>query len=173
MTLCIAAECDYEGTPAIVLCCDWRAQTTESASGFEVGRDDALKLREIGPWSILVSGNPNDAKDLIAKCKKPIKDFSEKEINPDDSDIAISELQTQLRFAAQSRKQEIVHHYVAMSFGKSYDDFLKITRPENVTDFHNDIWSGIRRLHLGTDLLICGFCGERERSQWGIGVGDE
>lgn len=158
MTLCIAAECDYKGTPAIVLCCDWRAQTTESASGFEVGRDDARKLREIGSWSILISGNPDHAKDLIAKCKQPIKEFSEKEIDPDNPEVAISEFQTQLRLAAESRKREIVHHYVAMSYGKNYDEFLKSTRPENVTDFHNDIWSGIRRLNLGTDLLICGFC---------------
>ena len=160
MTLCIAAECEYKGTPAIVLCCDWRAQTTESGSGFEVGRDDARKLREIGSWSILVSGNPDDAKDLIAKCKKSIKDFSEKEVDPDNSEVAISELQTELRLGAESRKQEIVSHYVAMFYGRPYDEFLRATRPENVTDFHNDIWEGIRRLHLGTDLLICGFCGD-------------
>ena len=100
---CIAAECEYTGTPAIVLCCDWRAQTTESGSGFEVGRDDARKLREIGSWSILVSGNPDDAKDLIAKCKKSIKDFSEKEVDPDNSEVAISEFQTELRLGAESR----------------------------------------------------------------------
>lgn len=158
MTLCIAAECNYKGTPAIVLCSDWRAQTTESVSGFEVGRDDARKLREISSWSILISGNPDDAKDLIAIRKKPIKEFSEKEVDPDNSDVAISEFQTQLRLAAESRKREIVHHYVAMSYGKDYDEFLKATRPENVIDFHHDIWSGIGRLHLGTDLLICGFC---------------
>jgi hypothetical protein len=35
VTLCVAAECDYEGAPCVVLCCDWRAQTGAEGSTLE------------------------------------------------------------------------------------------------------------------------------------------
>jgi hypothetical protein len=53
VTLCIAAECEHKGAPAIVMCCDWQSRTGNEVQGF-VNADDAYKLREVKSASALL-----------------------------------------------------------------------------------------------------------------------
>lgn len=110
MTLCIAAECDYEGRPAIVLCCDWRAQTGAEGAPL-IGTDDAYKLRQRGAATILIAGHPTSADELLTACRPAIDEFTKAPITR-DFDLVIDKFLTSLRKSAASKKRDIAHHFI-------------------------------------------------------------
>jgi len=158
VTLCIAAECTH-GDPAIVLCCDWRAQTGSEGS-LLIGTEDVYKIREFGEdMAVMIAGNPSDAHELLTACKGAIQRFGEVEIKPEDVDIAVAAFQSELRTAAAKRKEEIINTFLLNSIGMTRNEFIK-TRDSDFTDVHRDLWAQVRQLNLGADLLICGFCAD-------------
>jgi 20S proteasome alpha/beta subunit len=165
MTLCIAAECEIKDgslkLPAIVLCCDWRAQTGHEG-GALVGADDAYKIKKIdNEMYALLAGNPSDARELITACKTATNNFiAEARIATiDDVDVVVREFQIALRTAAGLRKAEIIENHVLNRFGASYKEFRHTPRDQQ-TEFHSHIWSEIQLLNLNADLIFCGFCAE-------------
>jgi hypothetical protein len=157
VTLCIAAECDCAGSPAIGMCADWRAQTG-STGGPLIGTEDAYKIRDLGCMSVMISGRPSDAQQLIAACKDAVNRFGENASNA-DSDLVIARLQKDLRHAAGKRKQEIIEDFVLQNVGIPYGDFRQI-RTEHWNEAYAHVWDLVRRLDLGADLIFCGFCGD-------------
>ena len=147
MTLCIAADCDFEGQPAVVLCCDWRAQTGSVNSAL-IGADDVYKIRQRGAATVLLAGNPTSADELLTGCKGAIEEFTRKGTGV-DSDLAMNEFLEGLRKAAALKKIELIRHLVPMRMGMTFDDFKEL--PPND---HIEVWGEIRDLTLGADLII-------------------
>lgn len=143
----MAAECDYEGRPAIVLCCDWRAQTG-TEGGPLIGTDDAYKLRQRGAATILIAGHPTSADELLTICRPAIDEFTKAPVTR-DFDLVIDKFLTSLRKAAARKKRDLADHFIEMNFGMTFDE-LK-TRPYD--DFV-EIWSKVATLTLRADLII-------------------
>jgi hypothetical protein len=68
-----------------------------------VGSEDVDKIREIGPYTALVSGQETSADELLTLCDKSIREFSQ--TLPQASDIAVTEFLAKLR-AHAARAQE-------------------------------------------------------------------
>jgi hypothetical protein len=150
VTLCIAAQCEFQDSPAAVLCFDWRAQTGDPAH-LLVGTEDNYKLREIGAASVLLAGRPTMAIELLTKCSDALRklmDAAGGSPAPED-DLLVSELLQELREKARERKGQIVRDHVGMTLGLSFEEF-KAMSPDS---FH-ETWSEIKSLNLGADLLI-------------------
>ena len=124
VTLCIAAECEHEGAPAIVMCCDWQSQTGNAVQGF-VNADDAYKLREVKSASALLDGSPTMADALLASCRGAISEFIGSASGP-DSDLATDRFLRNLEAGASSRKTAIIDHHVRMRLGMEYADLRRI-----------------------------------------------
>jgi hypothetical protein len=152
MTICIAATCEHEGIPALVLCTDTRAEKGLAdifLSELKIGSEDADKVRHIGKdFAALVAGQPTKADELLAKFDDPIFRFERVTPN-EDSDIVITSFLEDLRKAARDRKREIVEHYVGMNTAfSSFDDFASKGRAI-LSDSHcNRIWEDIRSIGL-------------------------
>jgi 20S proteasome alpha/beta subunit len=159
MTLCIAAECWHEEKPCIAMCCDTRA---ERGGLFHelVGSDDVEKIRQIGPFTALLSGSETAADELLTLCNRPIRNFSRTPASPAESDEVITDFLKQLRQRAAERKKDLIDHHLRMSLGLSFEEFLN-THRNKLHDVHaRDIWNQIEHIDLETDLLICGFSGD-------------
>lgn len=157
MTLCIAATCQHENMPAIVLCSDSRAEHGIYLSELRVGSEDADKIRWIGDFSAMLSGLPTKADELLTQCDQAIREFSKTQPNV-DSDIVITSFFEQLRKAARSRKRQIVEHHIAMSTAfNDYEDFISKAKSTLSESHYNRIWEEIRSLGLGAEVIIAGF----------------
>lgn len=150
MTLCIAAECEHEGYPAIAMCCDWRAQTGASGDAALVGTEDVYKLREWKCATAMLAGIPTKAKELAAACRIATEQFAEKAANPNDFDLQINGFLEGLRQAVRKRKEEILSHFIGMKLGISLTGFQKLP-----SDNYLDTWAEVNRQTLGADILIC------------------
>lgn len=158
MTLCIAGECEHAGKPAIVLCCDWRAQRGTEFKEL-VGSDDVNKIREIAEsTSALLAGSETEADRLLTACDPAILKFCATPVNL-DSDIVITDLLRGLEKAAEDRKAEIIKHHVRMAQGIEYDELRK-TPKDCLSDLDDEILHSIRGLTLGADVIIATFSDE-------------
>jgi len=158
MTLYIAAECQYLDRWTVVHCCDSRQ---EKGGLFEelIGSEDATKIRSVGSAQLfhaLLSGIPTKCTDLITGCRRAIEEYA---MSPGgvNSDLEISQLLESLRSAAAKRKKEIINHHVEMALGLSLQEFLNTGRDKFTVDHYNQLWSEIRNLDLGADLIFSGF----------------
>lgn len=151
MTLCIAAECEWEAKPAIAMVCDWRAQTGDISQPHGlIGSEDVYKLREFGPVTVMLAGNHSLANELYLACRPVIREFIDiAPKDPNSFDLVINSLQHKLRVVAAEKKIERVQTFVPMRAGMPFDDFKKLSTSE-----HADVWNDIRNLNLGADLLI-------------------
>ena len=150
MTLCIAAECEYRGFPAIVLLADSRSQTGNIAQpDLMIVSDDANKVREFKKTTVLLAGSHARAFELSTACKPAIQEFTETDTKAEDLDIAVTDFLQKLRVAARAKKREIVQNFVENSTGIPHSDFIKLP-----SDNYLETWNDIRRLNLGADILI-------------------
>jgi hypothetical protein len=160
MSLCIAAECTHEAKSAIVLCCDWRAERGRIYQEL-VGSEDVDKIRwiERTPFSAMLAGSETKADELLTACDEVIRKFSE---TPEDinSDLEITRFLENLRKVARARKREILEHYVGMTLGISYEDFLNTAQRRFTEAQYVDELERIRHLGLGAEVIICGFHGD-------------
>jgi 20S proteasome alpha/beta subunit len=155
VTLCIAAEGQYNGTPCIAMLCDTRA---ERGGVFQelVGSEDAEKIREIGSVTALLSGNETDADELLTLCESAVRIFAAS-VPIDESDLTITNFLSSLREAATARKKTLVDHHLGMMISMSFDEFVKRHRSEFTESHGSDIWNQIQQLDLGADTILCGF----------------
>lgn len=161
MTLCIAAECWLGKTPCVVSCCDTRA---ERGGVFQelVGSEDVDKLRDLGPMTALLSGDPTAADRLLSLCEETINNFSSSRASTDDFDIEITKYLKGLESAAERRKGEIVDHHLEMTLRMPYKDFVKDHRSALAETHSREIWNEIKLIDLATDTVFCGFSGSDE-----------
>jgi hypothetical protein len=146
----MAAECEYRGKPAIVVCADWRGQTGDiTQPDSMIGSEDTGKIRDIRGATVLLSGKHGKAVELSAACKNVIRDFTQTQIDQDDLDIAITNFMGKLRRVAAERRTDLIHRFVLNSTGLTHAEFVKLP-----TDQYLEVWHGIRQLNLEADLLI-------------------
>jgi len=154
VTLCIAAECeigDASGnTPAIAMCCDWRAQTGAAESPTLIGSEDVYKMLNWKGATAMLAGVPTKARELAAECRVPTEQFFQKAVDPMNFDLIVNELLEDLRTAVRKRKREIIRHFVETKLGISVNEFQKLP-----SDNYLDTWSEYKGLSLGADILIC------------------
>ncbi len=151
MTLCIAAETIFQGEPIIAMCSDRRRQTgLPHDSSSLIGSDDSYKLLDWFGVTAMLSGVPTMARELAAMCRKPAQSFWGKSNDASNFDLAVNELLEQLRSVSRLRKRQILTHFVEMKLGVTLEEFHKLPQ-EN----YLDMWSEIRGLTLGSDILLC------------------
>jgi 20S proteasome alpha/beta subunit len=152
LTLCIAAECDLDGEPALLFCCDAREQT--GSAGLLIGTDNSNKVRTVGDAIVLLAGIPTMADELIMNCVEAIEAFA-KHSDQTDSDISITAFFEKLRSIARKRKTAIIAHHVEMRTGITFADFRLLQRGNFL-----EVWHEVDELTLGADLLIGCFADE-------------
>lgn len=161
MTLCIAAEFLHEDKWAIAHCCDRRV---EKGGVFHelVGSEDADKMhrfrRTKGLFHALIAGVPTRASDLLASSRQPIAEYDSAE-GTLDSDLEMQQLLDSLRKIAAERKRLIISHHLDMAIGISLEEFLKTGKERFTHEHQSQLWSEIRNLDLGADLIFSGFHG--------------
>jgi hypothetical protein len=157
MTLCIAAECNEKGNPAIALCRDWQAQKGAITS------DDAYKQRDVDEGEhacrVLIAGVPTRADHLLLACEPAIREFFKKDSRK-DTDIDGDKLLQDLRAATKLVRREYVNNWVAATLNMEFDDFLKHGRHDFHESHYTEIWETIRRFDLGAELIITLFDAE-------------
>jgi len=150
VTLCIAAECEYAGRPAIAMCADWRAQTGNIAEPETmIGTEGAYKLREFRRATVMLAGD-HRAAELAIACKTAIRDFTENAYEPNDVDIHINEFMSKIRLITDKRKMEMKQRVAVDLTGMNHSEFVKLPREQ-----FPDVWNAIQRTNLGADILIC------------------
>jgi hypothetical protein len=150
VTLCIAAECEYLGKPAIAMCSDWRSQTgNPNTPELMTGVDDLSKTREYGRATVMLAGPYSMAFQLATVCKTAIRDFATTEVARADIDLAVDAFMRQLEQVAASRKMDLVRTFIENTTGLTQREFIALPKDE-----HSDIWREIRYLNLEADLLI-------------------
>jgi hypothetical protein len=140
MTLCIAAECEHEGAPAVVLCCDWRGET-------EVVTIEIDKIRWIGDWSVLLAGDVTRADELVGEYEREFA--TSPFVGP------VYDLIERFKKPAQRQKRKLIEEHVALSLGISYGDFLNYGKQWFTDTIYYETYNEIRRLSLDADLILC------------------
>jgi len=157
MTLCIAAECNEDRSPAIVLCRDWQAQKGAITS------DDAYKQRDVDEnglgCRVLISGVPTRADHLLLRCEPCIREFMRK-TNAESTDLDSDKLLQDLKEAAKIVRREYVNNWVAMTLNMEFDDFRKHGRNELLESHYHEVWHTIKHYDLGAELIITLFDAE-------------
>lgn len=156
MTLCIAAECNRLGTPAIVLCRDWQAQKGSLTS------DDADKQRDVDEGCrVLIAGAPTRADHLLTQCEPAIRTFMQK-CDPNTTDLDTDQLLQDLRKVTKAVRKELVDDWVFRTLNMEFDEFRKNGRHDLLESHYHDIWESIRRFDIGAELLITLFDAEND-----------
>jgi hypothetical protein len=149
VTLCVAAECEYQTKPAIAMCCDWRAQTGAESSVL-IGSEDVYKMIEWSRATAMLAGHPTDGKELAASCRVATEKFASAAVNPHDFDLAINDFLQELRVIAIARKKQLLEHFIGMRLGGSLQEFLALP-----SENYLDTWAEFRQQTLGADILLC------------------
>lgn len=144
MTLCIAAICEEEKHPKIVVCTDWRQES------YLVHSETADKLRLLPHgWSALIADTANRDEELVALYEKDFMGISKFEFAND------AELFAAMKKPAQQYKANLANEYISHMLGMSYAEFLKADNiPEEFVTKRLDEVSNIK---LGAALILSGF----------------
>jgi hypothetical protein len=141
MTLCIAAACEHEGKPAVVLCSDWHGETEVA------GAETTDKFRWVKDgWPSLIAGNVSKADELVESYERHLEKKNLTRLN------VIQELKTPLH----QRKAELADEYVQRLLGISYREFLQNGKDQLPSEFFQQTLSAITGLGLECELIIAG-----------------
>lgn len=146
MTLCIAAACQHEGKPAIILCAD-----CQGSYGEYIKDDSQTKIRNMGNARLMFAGSESAADETVILLT-PI--FEAYDLLPKDSkdfDLRINKLLSDIRKALQIRKAEITRHRLAIDYNVSKDgfDFFQFSELERTAMLEK-----IKKEGLGASLII-------------------
>jgi hypothetical protein len=148
MTLCIAAECNREGTPAIVLCRDWQAQKGSLTS------DDAYKQRDVDEGCrVLIAGSPTRVDYLLTRCEPAIRAFMKKR-DPSVTDLDTDQLLQDLRAVTKKVRKELVDAWVFRTLNMEFEEFRTHGKNDLLESHYHEIWESIRHFDIGAELLI-------------------
>jgi len=148
VTVCIAASCMYEGSSAVVLCCDW-----QGTKGSFIKSDDVDKIRIMGTGTGLISGSLTEAEELVAECDSAVLAF-QKNAKEDSFDLDMNDYLKALRRAGEKRKADRVANHVAMALGLDPIEFWKNGKNYLSTSQHDELYDEIRKIDLGASLII-------------------
>lgn len=146
MTLCIAATCQENREPRIVLCCDAMAGTDASSS------ETALKRVLLPPSAFvgLYSGTISESYEVLSRYRQQLGSFDPLEYLP------LHELMEHLRAPLRNHRDAKRNDLVRRLLGLTYDEFL--VRGNQVDSLkRTKVEDEIGRLVVDVDLLISGF----------------
>jgi 20S proteasome alpha/beta subunit len=141
MTLCIAAACEHEEKPAVVLCSDWRGET--DSAGAEIV--DKFRWVKDG-WPCLIAGSVSKADELVETYERHLEKKT----------LTRLTLVQELKIPLQQRKTEIANEYVQRILGISYSEFLRDGLRQLPQEFFQQTVNAIANLGLECDLIIAG-----------------
>jgi 20S proteasome alpha/beta subunit len=152
VTLCIAAICEHEAEPCIILCAD------RSGTRGAVSSQDTDKIGQYGKTTVMLAGQLSAAKELLVECEAAIRTYP-----VGGNDLELDALMQSLRQAVGRRKRRIIDEHLTTSYGLSYSEFLKDARTTFGESQYLHVWDEIRRLDLNSELIISTFSdGEAE-----------
>lgn len=143
MTVCIAAICQSDRDPKIVLCTDWRQETYLARS------DTADKLRTLPRgWVALIADTLNRAEELTALYESHLSDL--KGFKDD------AHLFSEIKKPAQEYKEILANEYISQTLGIGYQDFLNraATLPDG---FVTRRLEEVGAIKLGAALILAAF----------------
>lgn len=148
VTLCIAAACELQGKPRIVLCTDWKAE--ETLGGTSLGSsENADKLYWIGKgWAALIAGSESSGQELVrafAKHMKTVKKFE------------WGELQEELRKPLLEHRDAVIEAHLRRTIGFSRDWFFDKGKEKLPPETVRDCIADMKRVSLGASMIISGF----------------
>jgi len=149
MTVCIAALCEHEDEPAIVLCSDWQGTYADF-----VKSDSEFKIRPAGNATILIAGLSHDAEELVAHVRPILKAYDDVKKNEEDFDLRITKLLHDLRKSVRDRRNEIVTHHLFLNYNVDFEQFIRDGAKAFSPDYYARIVSEIRNIRLGCGLII-------------------
>jgi hypothetical protein len=146
-------KCEHKEKPTIVLCCDWQARKGTEEREL-VSADDVDKIREIigVEASALLAGTETDADRLLITCESAIRKLYRSPIDS-NTDLAVDTFLKELETAAETRKKEIIEHYIKMFLGLDYSSLRAIPK-DRLTDIDEEAYHTFRTLNLGADVII-------------------
>jgi ATP-dependent protease HslVU (ClpYQ) peptidase subunit len=143
VTICIAAVCQHNNKPRIVLCTDWRGETYLGASE----TSDKRRLLPNG-WVALLAGDLNRAEELVA--------LYESHLATKDSFADDNELFSFMKRPTETYKESLADSYIRQSLGISYREFLD--RADKLpAEIVSAKLNEIDRIKLNAALILCGF----------------
>lgn len=145
MTICIAAICEVNNDPKIVLCSDWKLSSALGSA------ETGFKQRAIGKlWISLFSGDVSAARALIILFKKHLQ--------PTNKLDETSVVQF-VRAALNERKSDLANELSQGRFALSYDNLLKFDKEQLPSDKYNAAIADIAAIKLGAEFIIAGYAG--------------
>jgi len=144
MTVCIAAQCLYKGSPCFVLCTDARLEDDYS------GGDVALKMEaSSGNWMHLIAGNVARAQEFMAIMRAHTDTHTEEE----------AEVIQAFRVAPRLMKQRLVAEYLDTRWGIGLDNFRENGAKHFPVDTYARIHAEIEQIEIGCEVVIAGYAG--------------
>jgi hypothetical protein len=143
----MAAICLEDGEGRIVLCVDERIESNHA------GGNIGFKISVAGPQlAALYAGDPSQAEDFLATSRTVF----------DSNPLSRNTVYDILNGVVSTHREKIYERHLRNSLGVSYDRFL--TRGETEIDgkTRNEIFTELRDLDFGCELIIIGFISERE-----------
>ena len=146
MTVCIAAACQLNGEPHIVLCSDWQ-------EGSVLGTAEvSFKQISIGQgWTVMAAGDSTEINALRNLYGNHILGATSI-----DKTNVVSVMQAPLH----DRKRQKIEQLIQGRVGISYDDFLQFGRERLSETVFLGVSDDIDRMTLGADVIMAGFIDE-------------
>jgi hypothetical protein len=143
MTLCMAAACQHNGEPRIVLCTDWQQQV-EGIGGAE--NRNKMEWIKAG-WPALIA-------DVLCHADALIDEYS---THLARVTLHGSNVFTELKKPAHAYKRALAADYIKQLLGVDYDFFLQQGKEKFPDEYLRERVEEVSRIKLGVSLIIAGF----------------
>lgn len=144
VTLCIAASCQEEGKPRIVLCTDWKSG---SSLGSSQTADKLRWIKKRPNWLALTSGTVNCIESLIRHFRSSLENIDD--IREENAERIFESIARSHLFKRKSDCVEI-------ELGVTYE-YFRTHREEFTPQDQADIFAKVRKTNLSASLLIVGW----------------
>jgi 20S proteasome alpha/beta subunit len=146
MTICIAAVCQQNDIPRVILCADWKEQSTLGS------RESADKFHKLKPgWIALGAGTSRNIALLVREYQKHFRAAGE------ITDENIAEM---MRVPLRNMKKSLNDEYIQGRYAMSYDEFLDIGRDKFPPEVFKRELEHLADMTLDAHLIIVGFTGD-------------
>ena len=150
VTLCIAATCQHNGSPYIVLLSDWRIE--DDISGSETMQKQGTFLPG---WHVLLAGKASRAHELAGVYKRYMSEHLKDELG----------MLTLLKEPAKIQKERIVDEYLHSQICADREWLMSEGKDALPADRFAQLVFDIPSLTLEAQIVICGFVKEEGNDQ--------
>jgi hypothetical protein len=152
VTLCIAAACQEEGKPRVVVCSDWKSS---SSLGSSQTSDKLRWLKRKPTWLALTAGKERAIESLVRRYRKELES---------EGDITDSNAEEIFERIAKRHLQKVKSDCVERELGVSYD-YFRTHLDEFPPQIQIGMFNRVSRTDLGVSLLVLGFVKVGRKSQ--------